>query len=259
MTNRTKLPGALTSTAKEEEKHYPTPLRCCGDYCNFEASQSRRATSAIQVAELLLTRAEFDVLGEKIQNILKLVEHPDRTVLHTMTYKSIALAKLEKRGQLQEHQATEQKVESHMRSTESRSIQSNWQKKAGAVTGGASNYYRQIKVCSRCQFIYSILDRAREYLTRESEREAAIGDVLRAKEEPLPSSNLLKKSISKSTSLPSLAQKEHIATVEENPESTIDVEETKTTPKASTVSRTWRGASEGRDEKKISLCTPEVM
>jgi hypothetical protein len=34
----------------------------------------------------------------------------------------------------------------------------------GDVTGGAGNYYKEVKVCSRCYHVYAILDRARDVL-----------------------------------------------------------------------------------------------
>ena len=36
--------------------------------------------------------------------------------------------------------------------------------RGGEVTGGAGNYYKEVKVCSRCYHVYSILDRARDIL-----------------------------------------------------------------------------------------------
>lgn len=142
---------------------FPNPLRCSGQYCSYNVRDS-----TTQAAKKLFTVDELECLGSKVGAISSnLTKAADK--YYTITYKSIALAKSENRGHVNDIQPAISKTDTArstlMKDTVSKSIRTQWASNIGEMQGGTANYYRQVKVCSTCNTIYTMLDTARYAIT----------------------------------------------------------------------------------------------
>ncbi|ETV70099.1 hypothetical protein, variant [Aphanomyces astaci] len=170
---------------------FPTPFKCCGDFCGFDLSppsslvastddaltrRRRRGihallspedSAALGAANLLQTLTNHSV--DTLQN------YNDQRLHYTITYRSIALAKANKAHLVdtQHSDSNEADVVSnvpnakkpaYMASTVSKDWQRSLGKTYGELDGGAANYYRHVKVCRSCYAVYSTLDTARRML-----------------------------------------------------------------------------------------------
>ncbi|RHY59605.1 hypothetical protein DYB34_002793 [Aphanomyces astaci] len=170
---------------------FPTPFKCCGDFCGFDLSppsslvastddaltrRRRRGihallspedSAALGAANLLQTLTNHSV--DTLQN------YNDQRLHYTITYRSIALAKANK-AHLVDTQHSDsneadvvsnvpnEKKPAYMASTVSKDWQRSLGKTYGELDGGAANYYRHVKVCRSCYAVYSTLDTARRML-----------------------------------------------------------------------------------------------
>lgn len=156
----------LTNDTVGARNSYPTPFKCSGKFCHLKVAESEKEKQSLipKATKFLFSDAELKVLS---QNQSKWsIKSVDET-LYTITYKSIALANDEKRG-LEPSSEIETSTSRFMKQTESMTLKTNWAKSIGEIGGGASNYYRQVKVCSNCHSIYAMLDLARDMVGKEA-------------------------------------------------------------------------------------------
>ena len=96
----------------------------------------------------------------------------------SLTYKSIALARREKRGIKDQEGIDQNETEIEVgvsRKTNAQRFKEHEVKRRNmGLEGGAANFYKSVQVCSHCYVVYSTLDRARDLLRmREDEARAA--------------------------------------------------------------------------------------
>lgn len=165
-------------------------LKCSGDYCSCTLNAPKElATDTSHVLSQFFNSEEMESFSSQHLDQLTSTSHPKGAHLpsetsapgdvsslnYTITYKSIALAKKERRGleaglllpSEKAQQKSKKSKSNFMEDTISKSIKSNWAKQMGEIDGGASNYYRHVKICGNCYAIYSMLDTARDILSSQ--------------------------------------------------------------------------------------------
>ena len=177
----------------KHSRHDPDAHRkkwCCGNYCDFhvkDPSALGDSEGSNTHAEMLFTPAERSRLADRLGSTSALEEmlthhagHGGKSESFALTYKSIALAKREKRGILHQEgvdvaDGSQEITSGVARTTNAQRQKMIEQKKArGGLEGGAANFYKSVKVCAHCYVVYTTLDRAREILRmREEEARAA--------------------------------------------------------------------------------------
>jgi DNA-binding response OmpR family regulator len=189
----------------------PGPNMCHGDFCDFivsdpavlssEQKTAKKMKSRFDARELF-TENEMSKLASRLGSDAAVnemlsgkggIEPP--TASNTMLFKSIALARKEKRGMVANDTAVinnnnlntisggsellnPEDIESMVinqpresvltRSTDAHrmKVQRTKARQLG-MDGGAANYYKSVRVCSTCYCVYSTLDAARDILNRQ--------------------------------------------------------------------------------------------
>merc|ERR1711871_124936 len=164
---------------------------CPGDYCDFHIEQpdslygdNHKAPTG--GAEKLFSIAERSRLADRLGSSTALDDMLRHQHRHgerggdsfSLTYKSIALARREKRGIKDQEGIDQNETEIEVgvsRKTNAQRFKEHEVKRRNmGLEGGAANFYKSVKVCSHCYVVYSTLDRARELLRmREDEAKAA--------------------------------------------------------------------------------------
>ena len=165
---------------------------CPGDYCDFHIEEpdslygEEKKSGSGGGAEKLFSIAERSRLADRLgsstalDDMLKHQHGHGRTGdSFSLTFKSIALARREKRG-IQHQEGIDEndllEIETGVsRKTNAQRFKEHEVKRRNmGLEGGAANFYKSCKVCSHCYVVYSTLDRARELLRmREDEARAA--------------------------------------------------------------------------------------
>ena len=153
-----------TAGINKKQSYFPTPFKCSGVYCSQDMTESSPIT--------LFSRQELDVLGK--DNVNRVAQKHDTIKnqkveidkFYTTTHRTIVLAKEEARGATSTSSG-KKKETSVLQDTVSKSIKTNWARQVGEVSGGAANYYKQVKICQNCHAVYAMLDFARELLLKE--------------------------------------------------------------------------------------------
>ena len=173
----------FNSRAKRKQKW------CVGNYCDFHVQDPDGLKSVDLVqsrSDALFTAEEQARLAQRLGSehaLDDMLAHrggAERGEVFSLTYKSIALAKREKRGILQQEGVDLKDEDAAITVGVSRTTNAQRQKMVeqkratGGLEGGAANFYKSVKVCSHCYVVYTTLDRARELLRmREDEARAA--------------------------------------------------------------------------------------
>lgn len=197
----------------------PGPTFCHGDYCDFRvrdpavlAMESKHRDDNDAMHDFrrrkgvggrdLFTPSEMELLASRlgstsaVDNMLNGEEGLSSKGIgppkaeHTILFKSVALARKEKRGVAamdkiaagtseimnpEEYIEGKHNHESVMTKTTDASRMKVQRVKARqlGMDGGAANYYKSVRVCTTCYRVYSTLDAARELLQFQQEESAA--------------------------------------------------------------------------------------
>ena len=178
--------GIARSNQKRSGTGYPNPFSCHGDFCNFAVHDPQglgdtKKETALEMAKRLFSEDELKELAGKVDmQVLAPGDAHENTTkqqkYYVLTYKSIALARKERRGIAKVHGSS--RLAESPKSSSSRTRSRNrfgkrhsddstnlWDEEV--VAGGLSNYYREVKVCPNCYKVYTTLNRARETLQDE--------------------------------------------------------------------------------------------
>ena len=163
----------LTSPSSRQKRSDPATKflcagSCSGDFCNFFESGT---VSSHEIAQRLFSGEEFSLVSTEMARASPESERPTlenaSTEMFDVTFKSIALARSEERAPFrQDLPERNDAALGVMRSTLSNELKMSWAERRGEVRGGASNYYRNVKVCSACFKVYTTLDQGRDVLRR---------------------------------------------------------------------------------------------
>ena len=164
---------------------------CPGDYCDFHIEEPGSLYADTHKAptggaEKLFSIAERSRLADRLGSSTALDDMLRHQHRHgerggdsfSLTYKSIALARREKRGikdqeGIDQHD-TEIEVGVSRKTNAQRFKEHEVKRRNMGLEGGAANFYKSVQVCSHCYVVYSTLDRARDLLRmREDEARAA--------------------------------------------------------------------------------------
>jgi hypothetical protein len=167
--DRLTLIAGSSKTGKGDHK-MPTPFACKGDFCNFAVHEPKVLTATemfdqrTRFAKKLLSKDEFRHFEQQSAYLSRDTSdhhhrrHHEEQQLCKITFRSIQLAREERRGVDSEMKSSNQPR--YMKSTEARSRQSH------SSHSQLSRAYEDVYVCGTCREVYKILDEARHLSER---------------------------------------------------------------------------------------------
>ena len=202
--------GALRrvkGAAKKDASSFPSPFKCCGDFCNHDVAaldpismltpHERRLFQGDVNEAQLKTQLEISAMqgrgagggtggGTKTATTAAAMGKLEdlganggrsKEAWRQIAWRSIQMSRQEARPGAKSAIAGNNSDESgavvdrFMRGTLSQAAQKTWSRRHGSVAGGASNYYREVNVCQACHVVYSILDSVRKLVREKKERQ----------------------------------------------------------------------------------------